>query len=267
MTSTLQGDVAQFVTCCASCQLAKSLQQLRASLVQLLPILWRPWSHNMVDLFTDLPRSQGNNAILSVIDLFFKVCGLIPLPKLPWALETVEQLIIHREDILLDHDPQLTSWGSGEMCWVLRTNVSLTQHPQAHCQREVLIRRSCSSFYCNHHQEEWSLFLLWIRPEGSHLSSVCREFNSHSFPGQENPRRCLQWMIGSAIVKRHGRQLIFNYGEPSTGPKSRLIGIAVKVPAWRPLSVSGSPSKTSGWGSPARSSVPGMWVCSKWWSR
>lgn len=83
MTSTLQGDVAQIVTCCASCQLAKSLQQLRASLVQLLPILWRPWSHNMVDLFTDLPRSQGNNAILSVIDLFFKVCGLIPLPKLP----------------------------------------------------------------------------------------------------------------------------------------------------------------------------------------
>ncbi len=46
-----------------------------------------PWSHLAIDFVTDLPASQGHTTILTVIDRFSKACRLIPLPKLPTALE------------------------------------------------------------------------------------------------------------------------------------------------------------------------------------
>uniref|UniRef100_A0A3B3D3I6 Gypsy retrotransposon integrase-like protein 1 n=1 Tax=Oryzias melastigma TaxID=30732 RepID=A0A3B3D3I6_ORYME len=67
---TMQSDVAQFVTNCATCQMSKSPRQLPASFLQPFPIPQRPWSHIAVDFITDLPGSQGNSTILSVIDRF-----------------------------------------------------------------------------------------------------------------------------------------------------------------------------------------------------
>lgn len=41
----------------------------------------QPWSHIAMDFITDLPLSRGNTVILTIIDRFSKVCGLIPLPN------------------------------------------------------------------------------------------------------------------------------------------------------------------------------------------
>lgn len=49
-------------------------------------------AHITLDFVTDLPNSQGNTAILTVIDRFSKACRLISLPKLLSALETAELL-------------------------------------------------------------------------------------------------------------------------------------------------------------------------------
>lgn len=87
-----------------------------AGLLQPLEILRCPWSHIAIDFITDLPPSLGHTTILTVINRFSKACSLIPIPKLPTAVETAELLCnqVFRyyglpEDIVSDKGPQFTS--------------------------------------------------------------------------------------------------------------------------------------------------------------
>ncbi len=114
-------DTITFVNACTACNTSKSPRQLPAGLLQPLPIPQRPWSHIVIDFVTDLPISQSNTNLLTVIDRFSKACRLIPLPKLPTAFETDEILCnnVFRfyglpEDIVSDRGPQFTSrvWSS-----------------------------------------------------------------------------------------------------------------------------------------------------------
>lgn len=88
--SSLQADTIAHIRNCPTCNVSKSSHQLPAGLLQPLPIPQRPWSHIAIDFITDLPLSRGCTTILTVIDRFSKACRLIPLPKLPTALETAE---------------------------------------------------------------------------------------------------------------------------------------------------------------------------------
>lgn len=101
--SSLQSDVTQFVQGCDTCNISKSSHQ-------------RPWSHIAIDFVTDLPSSNHFTTILTIIDRFSKACRLVPLPKLPTAVETAEALLqnVFRfydlpENIISDRDPQFTS--------------------------------------------------------------------------------------------------------------------------------------------------------------
>lgn len=85
-------DTMGYVKNCITCQTTKSLHQVPAGLLQPLPVPERPWSHIALDFITDLPVSQGNMVVLTVIDRFSKACRLIPLPKLPTALDTAEAM-------------------------------------------------------------------------------------------------------------------------------------------------------------------------------
>ncbi len=89
---TLRKDTITQVRQFQVCQTQKPSRQLPAGLLQPLPIPHRPWSHIAIDFITDLPKSNGHTIILTVIDRFSKACLLIPLPKLPTALETAEHL-------------------------------------------------------------------------------------------------------------------------------------------------------------------------------
>ncbi len=89
---SIQTDTIAFIKNCDICNISKSPHQLPAGLLQPLPIPQRPWSHIAIDFVTDLPASQGQTTILTVIDRFSKACRLIPLPKLPTAFETEEAL-------------------------------------------------------------------------------------------------------------------------------------------------------------------------------
>lgn len=120
-------------------------RQLPIGLLQPMPIPQRPWSHIAIDFITNLPNSQGNTTILTVIDRFSKACCLIPLPKLLTAFETAEVLcnyIFHfyglPEDIVSDRDPQFTSRLWSAFFQQLNVNISLTSgyHPQSNGQTE-----------------------------------------------------------------------------------------------------------------------------------
>lgn len=65
---------------CTTCNTTKSSHQVHAGLLQPLPIPQCPWSHIAIDFVTDLPNSQGNTTILTVVNHFSKSCRLIPLP-------------------------------------------------------------------------------------------------------------------------------------------------------------------------------------------
>uniref|UniRef100_A0A9J7YGU5 Gypsy retrotransposon integrase-like protein 1 n=1 Tax=Cyprinus carpio carpio TaxID=630221 RepID=A0A9J7YGU5_CYPCA len=169
---TINPDTIKFIRNCQMCNMHKTPRQLPAGLLQPLPIPQRPWSHLAIDFITDLPLSQGNTVILTIIDRFSKACRLIPLPKLPTALQTAELLCnwVFRfygipDDIVSDRGPQFTSRLWKDFFQALGVNVSLTSgyHPEANGQVERLnqeLTRFLRS-YCSSHQEDWSRFLLW----------------------------------------------------------------------------------------------------------
>ncbi len=169
---TLLTDAAKFIHNCHICSTTKSLRQLPAGLLQPLPTPRLPWSHVAIDFITDLPNSQCNTTILTIVDRFSKVCRLIPLPKLPTSLETAELLCnqVFRyyglpNDIVSDRGPQFTSRIWSAFLKSLNVNISLTSgyHPQSNGQTERLnqevirFRRS----YCQQQQTEWSRYLMW----------------------------------------------------------------------------------------------------------
>ncbi len=170
--STLSQDVSRFVQQCKTCNIQKSSRLLPAGLLQPLPLPQRPWSHIAIDFITDLPPSDGHTTILTVIDRFSKACRLIPLSKLPTALQTAEYLcnLVFRfyglpEDIVSDRGAQFMSHVWSAFFQMLQVNVSLTSgyHPQANGQVERL-NQEVSRFlrsYCQLHQKDWSRYLMW----------------------------------------------------------------------------------------------------------
>ncbi|KAL0149399.1 hypothetical protein M9458_055296, partial [Cirrhinus mrigala] len=169
---TQRADTVEFIRRCTTCNVSKVPRRLPAGLLQPLPVPQRPWSHIAVDFITDLPLSNGYTAILSVIDRFSKGCRLIPLAKLPTAMETAEILCnwVFRlyglpEDIVSDRGPQFSSRLWACFFRLLGVNVSLTSgyHPQANGQVERLnqeLTRFLRS-YCHGQQEDWSRYLFW----------------------------------------------------------------------------------------------------------
>lgn len=165
-------DTTKYVQECTNCNTSKSLRQLPAGLLTPLPTPQRPWSHIAIDFITDLPNSQGHTTILTIVDRFSKACRLIPLPKLPTALETAELLCnqVFRfyglpEDIVSDWGPQFTSRVWTAFFKHLNINISLTSgyHPQSNGQTESLnqdVIRFLRS-YCQKQQAEWSRYLFW----------------------------------------------------------------------------------------------------------
>ncbi|KAL1280048.1 hypothetical protein QQF64_014648 [Cirrhinus molitorella] len=168
----MRADTIRFIKNCPDCNKSKVPHQPPAGLLQPLPIPQRPWSHIAIDFVTDLPPSRRFTTILTVIDRFSKACRLIPLPKLPTAMETAETLCdnVFRfyglpEDIVSDRGPQFTSRVWSAFCKVLNINVSLTSgyHPQSNSQAERL-NQELTRFlrtYCANHQEDWSQYLMW----------------------------------------------------------------------------------------------------------
>lgn len=168
----LINDVSEYVKSCSVCAQSKTPQELPAGLLEPLPIPQHPWSHLAVDFVTDLPSSNGNTTILTIIDRFSKACRLIQLKGLPTAMETAQALFHHvfraygiPEDIVSDRGSQFTSRVWQAFCKQLDINVSLTSgyHPQANGQVERLnqeLGRYLRSF-CSREQQRWSDFLPW----------------------------------------------------------------------------------------------------------
>ncbi|KAK3524952.1 hypothetical protein QTP86_011741 [Hemibagrus guttatus] len=152
------------------CAQAQTSRHPPEGLLEPLPIPRCPWSHLSVDFLTDLPDSGGFTTVMVVVDQFSRGCKLIPLKRLPTAMQSAEAMFQHifhnfglPEDIVSDRSPQFTSWVWGSLCACLAIGVSLSSgyHPQSNGQAERL-NQEIGCFlrsYCSGEQHRWSEFL------------------------------------------------------------------------------------------------------------
>ena len=106
--------------------------------LRLLPVPHHLWFDISLDFVTELPPSEGNTTILTVVDRFSKMVHFVPLPKLPSAKETAEVMMRHvllshgfPKDVVTDQGSQFASCFWKAFCSLLGATVSLTSgyHP------------------------------------------------------------------------------------------------------------------------------------------
>lgn len=88
-----------------------------------LLVQFHPWADISLDFVTGLPPSGGNSVILTIVDRFSRMVHFIPLPKLPFAKETVEVVLsnvfrLHGfpSDVVSDRGPQFVFRFWKEFC-------------------------------------------------------------------------------------------------------------------------------------------------------
>ncbi len=75
--------------------MAKTPRHLPTGKLLPLPVLRHPWSHLGVDFIMDIPVSDNNTCTLDAVDRFSKACCLVPMKRLPTAMQTADALLIH----------------------------------------------------------------------------------------------------------------------------------------------------------------------------
>ncbi len=68
----MKKDIETYVRACETCQRTKSSTQAKAAPLHPNEIPSRPWTHISVDMVTGLPKSNGHDAILVIVDRFSK---------------------------------------------------------------------------------------------------------------------------------------------------------------------------------------------------
>ncbi len=68
----MKKDIETYVRACETCQQAKSSNQAKVAPLHPNELPSRPWTHISVDMVTGLPKSNGYDAILVIVDQFSK---------------------------------------------------------------------------------------------------------------------------------------------------------------------------------------------------
>lgn len=142
---SMTSDTQDFVAACITCATSKTSPRPCSALLQALHVPHRPWSHIVLDFVTELPKSDGNSVILTIVERFSKAAHFIGLPKLSCAQEAANLLVKHifylhgiPLGIVSDQGPQFTSQTWKSFCQALGATVSLTSgfHPESSGQAE-----------------------------------------------------------------------------------------------------------------------------------
>lgn len=162
----LKKDVEEIIRNCTVCIQNKLDNQPYVGLLQPLPVPQQAWNEISLDFVEGLPRSEGKDSIIVVIDRFTKYAHFIALTHPYTASEVAKAFFntIYRlhglpEKIISDRDRIFTSDLWQELFKIMGTklHMSSSYHPQTDGQTERLNR--CLETYlrcmCSQHPKAW----------------------------------------------------------------------------------------------------------------
>jgi hypothetical protein len=186
----LKSDVMLFVQQCQICQQAKSERVHPAGLLQPLPVPRGAWEEITMDFIEGLPKSEGFDIILVVVDRFTKFAHFLPL-KHPFTAQKVAQVFLDQivephvapKSIVSDRDKLFTSqfWRHLFQLMDVQLLFSTAYHPQTDGQSERVNQCLEMSLRCavNDHPQKWkgwlALAVYWYNTS-YHSSLGCTPF-------------------------------------------------------------------------------------------
>uniref|UniRef100_A0A8R7QNI9 Integrase catalytic domain-containing protein n=1 Tax=Triticum urartu TaxID=4572 RepID=A0A8R7QNI9_TRIUA len=141
----MKRDIEKFIQESPICQRVKGEHCHYPGLLDPLPILDMAWRHISMDFVEGLPRSQGNNVILVVVDRFTKYSHFIALSH-PFSVHNILQAFIDNifklhglpVSIVTNRDTIFTSnfWQALFKSLGVKLNMSTAHHPPSDGQME-----------------------------------------------------------------------------------------------------------------------------------
>lgn len=188
----LKQAVEDFVKQCDICQKAKHEHCKTPGLLQPLPVPQGAWEDISMDFIEGLPKSNGYDVILVVVDRFTKYAHFLPLKHPYTAMSVAQSLLQHviklhgvPKTIVSDRDPVFTSNFWTELFHVFNTKLQMSTayHPQSDGQTERI--NQCLEMYlrCATHDrpKKWYNWLhlaeFWYNTS-FHVSLKCTPFKA-----------------------------------------------------------------------------------------
>jgi len=141
----MQSQVKEFVRSCPVCQKNKSENTPYPGLLQQLPVPDMAWTHISMDFIEGLPKSQGKDVILVVVDRFTKYAHFISISH-PYTAQDIVTIFLDNvfklhglpKIIVTDRDPIFTSnvWQALFKALEVKLHLSSAYHPQTDGQTE-----------------------------------------------------------------------------------------------------------------------------------
>ncbi|KAJ3706667.1 hypothetical protein LUZ61_010372 [Rhynchospora tenuis] len=142
---SMKEHVMEHVRNCENCQLTKPEHTPLPGLLQPLPIPPEAWNSIGMDFITGLPKSEGKEVLLIVVDRLTKYGHFLPLAH-PYSAATVAQVFLDNiyklhglpVSIVSNRDPVFTSqfWKELMRKLGMQLNMSTSYHPQTDGQVE-----------------------------------------------------------------------------------------------------------------------------------
>ena len=143
----MKADIKAFVRECDVCQRIESKTSAPAALLQPLEIFTTPWTDVSLDFVEGLPKSQGYEVILVVVDRLTKYSHFVPISH-PYSAAKVAFLYMHYifklhgmpASIVNERDATFTLLFWSELFRLQCTNLAMSTayHPQSNGQTEIV---------------------------------------------------------------------------------------------------------------------------------